>query len=56
MPAITVKKNRNVISLSIYLRDPIEWEGYKINIIDTPGYFDFIRKWKRQSVPQEQPS
>ncbi len=21
---------------------PIEWNGYKINIIDTPGYFDFI--------------
>jgi len=20
---------------------PIEWEGYKINIIDTPGFFDF---------------
>lgn len=21
---------------------PLEWEGYKINIIDTPGYFDFV--------------
>ena len=21
---------------------PIEWEGYKLNILDTPGYFDFI--------------
>lgn len=21
---------------------PLEWEGHKINIIDTPGYFDFI--------------
>ena len=20
---------------------PIEWEGYKINILDTPGFFDF---------------
>ena len=21
---------------------PVEWEGYKVNILDTPGYFDFI--------------
>jgi len=21
---------------------PVEWEGYKFNILDTPGYFDFI--------------
>jgi elongation factor G len=21
---------------------PLEWKGYKINIIDTPGYFDFV--------------
>lgn len=21
---------------------PIEWEGYKVNIIDTPGFFDFV--------------
>ena len=21
---------------------PIEWEGSKINILDTPGYFDFV--------------
>ena len=21
---------------------PIEWEGYKINVLDTPGYFDFV--------------
>jgi len=21
---------------------PIEWEGYKINFLDTPGYFDFV--------------
>ena len=21
---------------------PIEWDGYKINIVDTPGYFDFV--------------
>ena len=21
---------------------PIEWEGYKINLFDTPGYFDFV--------------
>ena len=21
---------------------PVEWEGYKINLFDTPGYFDFV--------------
>ena len=21
---------------------PLEWEGYKINLLDTPGYFDFV--------------
>ncbi|ABR50587.1 translation elongation factor G [Alkaliphilus metalliredigens QYMF] len=21
---------------------PIEWEGYKLNFLDTPGYFDFV--------------
>lgn len=21
---------------------PVEWEGYKINVFDTPGYFDFV--------------
>lgn len=21
---------------------PLEWEGYKINILDTPGYYDFV--------------
>ena len=21
---------------------PLEWQGYKINILDTPGYFDFV--------------
>lgn len=22
--------------------EPLEWKGVKINIIDTPGYFDFV--------------
>ncbi|MBQ8281568.1 MAG: GTP-binding protein, partial [Lachnospiraceae bacterium] len=21
---------------------PLEWEGYKINLLDTPGYYDFV--------------
>ena len=29
------------ISLSLALA-PIEWDGYKINLIDTPGYADFM--------------
>lgn len=31
-------KRKISISTSVV---PIEWEGYKINILDTPGYFDF---------------
>ncbi|WP_058486241.1 elongation factor G [Defluviitalea phaphyphila] len=26
---------------------PIEWKGYKINILDTPGYFDFVGEVKQ---------
>ena len=33
------QKRQFSISTSVI---PIEWEGYKINIIDAPGYFDFV--------------
>ena len=33
------QKRRISISTSVV---PIEWDGVKINILDTPGYFDFI--------------
>ena len=33
------QKRQFSISASVI---PIEWEGYKINLIDTPGYFDFV--------------
>ena len=26
---------------------PLEWQGHKVNIIDTPGYFDFIGEMKQ---------
>ena len=31
------QKRQFSISTSVV---PIEWEGYKINVLDTPGYFD----------------
>ena len=33
------QKRQISISTSVV---PIEWEGYKINILDTPGFFDFV--------------
>ena len=33
------QKRQFSISTSVI---PIEWEGHKINILDTPGYFDFV--------------
>ena len=33
------QKRKFSISTSVI---PIEWDGYKINILDTPGYFDFV--------------
>src|SRR5450756_329429 len=26
---------------------PVEWAGFKINLIDTPGYFDFVGEQKQ---------
>ncbi|MCR5503894.1 MAG: elongation factor G [Lachnospiraceae bacterium] len=36
----TKEEQKRKISISTSVV-PIEWEGYKINILDTPGYFDF---------------
>ena len=33
------QKRQFSISTSVV---PIEWDGYKINLLDTPGYFDFV--------------
>ncbi len=33
------QKRQFSISTSVI---PIEWEGFKINVLDTPGYFDFV--------------
>ena len=32
-------KRKFSISTSVV---PVEWQGYKINLLDTPGYFDFV--------------
>lgn len=39
--AILARKSRREISISTSVV-PIEWEGVKINILDTPGFFDFV--------------
>ena len=37
------QKRQFSISTSVV---PLEWEGCKINILDTPGYFDFVGEVK----------
>ena len=32
-------KRKNSLKTSVV---PIQWEGYKVNILDTPGFFDFV--------------
>ena len=39
---ILIKRSRNVDFQSAQVCVPIEWEKAKINILDTPGYFDFV--------------
>ena len=29
---------------------PLEWDGHKINLLDTPGFFDLLVKLKRLSA------
>jgi len=32
-------RRKTTISTSV---SPVEWKGFKVNILDTPGYFDFV--------------
>ncbi len=32
-------KRKNSLKTSVV---PIQWEGYKVNLLDTPGFFDFV--------------
>ena len=41
------------ISISTSLA-PVEWKGMKINIIDTPGYFDFAGEMEGWQLPMAQ--
>ncbi len=38
---IMIKKRKKKISLALSII-PFEYDGTKINILDTPGYFDFV--------------
>lgn len=37
------KKRKQSLNLSLV---PVEWKGYKINLIDTPGYSDYVGEMK----------
>lgn len=39
------QKRKISISTSVI---PIEWEGYKINILDTPGFLTLPARWKKR--------
>ena len=39
------EETRRHISLSLALI-PVEWKGYKVNVLDTPGYTDFVGEVK----------
>ncbi len=39
------EEKKRKISINAALA-PCEWKGYKINVIDTPGYFDFVGEVK----------
>ena len=39
---IMIKKRSNDTSPSLHLLIPVPWQKNKVNILDTPGYFDFV--------------
>ena len=41
LSAIMTRKNKETFSITTSLI-PVPWDKMKVNVLDTPGYFDFV--------------